>query len=367
MPPGKYKVQAELQGFSSVVVPEVELLVGQNATVPFVLKLASLSETVTITGESPLVDISSSQVAGNVDRRQMEELPLQGPQLDGAVEAGQGHHRQRRHQHAGRRRDDMFQLNLDGQQITQKIAGSGFGQPRFSREAIAEFQIITNMFDITQGRSAGIQVQAISKSGTNTNSGSFYGFFRDDKLNAADAVANKVLPYSNQQIGGTFGGPIVKDKLHYFASYEYEREPGTFFSSPSTLPGQTFTVPYKNGQKSFLARVDDQFSSQQPAVVSRIALGLEQPVRARRQRSSVERVGADQGGDEHSRQLVARRSGQQQGARDQRRLQQLRLDQCAAAVDGRVRRSTTFPDSRLARPTTSRSTRSRTTSRRATT
>ena len=198
--------------------------------------------------------------------------------------------------------DDMFQLNLDGQQITQKIAGSGFGQPRFSRESIAEFQIVTNMFDITQGRSAGIQVQAISKSGTNMNSGSFYGYFRDDKLNAPDPVAKKVLPYSNQQIGGTFGGPIVKDKLHYFASYEYEREPGTFFSSPSTLPGQTFTVPYKNGQKSFLARVDDQLSSDQPAVGSRIAVGLEQSVRPGRQRPSVERLRPDQGGDEHPRQ-----------------------------------------------------------------
>ena len=61
--------------------------------------------------------------------------------------------------------DDMFQLNLDGQQVTQKISG-GFGQPRFSRESIAEFQIVTNMFDITQGRSAGMQVQAISRSGT---------------------------------------------------------------------------------------------------------------------------------------------------------------------------------------------------------
>jgi len=117
------------------------------------------------------------------------------------------------------------------------------------------------MFDITQGRSAGIQVQAISKSGTNINSGSFYGFFRDDKLNAPDPVAKKVLPYSNQQLGGTFGGPIIKDKLHYFASYEYEREPATYFSSPSSLPGQSFTQQYQNGQKSFLARVDDQISN----------------------------------------------------------------------------------------------------------
>src|SRR5207237_819092 len=121
------------------------------------------------------------------DRRQMEALPLQGrnwmelSKLVKGVTAndvgnsiGTGN------------MDDLWQLNLDGQQITQKVAGSGFGQPRFSREAIAEFQIVTNMFDITQGRSAGIEIQAISKSGTNNLSGNVYGYFRDDSLNAPD-------------------------------------------------------------------------------------------------------------------------------------------------------------------------------------
>jgi hypothetical protein len=261
LPPGKYKLQAELTGFSTVIFPSVELLVGQNATVPFTMKLAQVNESVTVTGESPLVDTSSSQVAGNVDRRQMESMPLQGRNWMELSKLVKGITANDVTNTPGVGADDMFQLNLDGQQITQKIAGSGFGQPRFSRESIAEFQIITNMFDITQGRSAGIEVQAISKSGTNINAGSFYGFFRDDSLNAPDPVAKRVLPYANQQIGGSFGGPIIKDKLHYFASYEYEREPGTFFSSPSNLPGQTFTVPYKNGQKSFLGRVDDQLSS----------------------------------------------------------------------------------------------------------
>jgi hypothetical protein len=261
LPPGRYKLQAELAGFSSVVVASVELLVGQNATVPFVMKLASVTETLTVTGESPLVDTSSSQVAGNVDRRQMEELPLQGRNWMELSKLVKGITANDVTNTPGVSADDMFQLNLDGQQITQKIAGSGFGQPRFSRESIAEFQIVTNMFDITQGRSAGIEVQAITKSGTNLNSGSFYGYFRNDKLNSPDPVAKMVLPYSNQQIGGTFGGPIIKDKLHYFASYEYEREPGTVFSNPSTLPGQSFTIPYKNGQNSFLARVDDQMSA----------------------------------------------------------------------------------------------------------
>src|SRR5204862_2614313 len=173
-----------------------------------------------------LVDTSSSQVAGNVDRRQMEELPLQGRNWMELSKLVKGITANDVGNTPGVSRDDDCQLNLDGQQITQKVAGSGFGQPKFSREAIAEFQIVTNMFDITQGRSSGIQVQAITRSGANNMSGSFYGFFRSDKWNAKGPVANKVLPYENQQIGGSLGGPIVKDKVHYFASYEYEREPG---------------------------------------------------------------------------------------------------------------------------------------------
>jgi len=262
VPPGRYKIQAELQGFGTVMVPQVELLVGQNATVPFALKVASVSETVTVSAESPLVDTASSQVAGNVDRRQMEELPLQGRNWMELSKLVKGVTANDIGNSVGTgNMDDMWQLNLDGQQITQKVAGSGFGQPRFSREAIAEFQIVTNMFDITQGRSAGMEIQAISKSGTNMTSGSGYGFFRSDSFNAPDPVANKVLPYSNQQIGATLGGPIVKDKIHYFVSYEYEREPGTAFQTPSLLPSQSTSVPYQNGQKSFLARVDDQLTS----------------------------------------------------------------------------------------------------------
>ena len=262
VPPGNYTIQAELSGFATVVLRNVEILVGQHATVPLTMKLAQVSETLTVVGETPLVDTSSSQVAGNVDRRQMEQLPLQGRNWMELSKLVKGVTANDVGNSIGTgAMDDLWQLNLDGQQITQKVAGSGFGQPRFSRESIAEFQIVTNMFDITQGRSAGIEIQAISKSGTNLTSGSTYGYFRSDKFNSPDLVANKVLPYSNQQLGATLGGPIVKDKVHYFASYEYEREPGTLFSNPSLLPGESFTIPYKNGQKSFLARVDDQLNA----------------------------------------------------------------------------------------------------------
>jgi len=260
LPAGKYKVQAELAGFGTVMVPSVELLVGQNGAVPFTLRAAAVAETVTVTGEAPLVDLTSSQVAGNVDRRQMEELPLQGRNWMELSMMVKGITANNITNQPGVSNDDFFQLNLDGQQITQKLAGSGFGQPAFSRDAIAEFQIVTSQFDITQGRSAGIQVQAISKSGTNVNAGSFYGFFRDDTLNAADHVAHQVLPYSDRQIGGTLGGPITRDRIQYFVSYEDERQPGTIFSAPAGLSGQTFTFPTKTSQKSFLGRVDATMS-----------------------------------------------------------------------------------------------------------
>ena len=260
--PGTYKIQAELTGFASVVLPAVELLVGQNATIPFVLNVASLQETLTVTGETPLVDIRSTQVSGNLDRRQMEELPISGRNwmeltilvkgiTANAIEGNK----------PGVGNDNQFQVNLDGQQISQAVAGSSsFGQPGIGREAIAEYQVVTNLFDVTQGRSAGIQVQAISRSGTNSFDGSVYGYFRSDNFNAADHVAKKVLPYKNQQTGFSLGGPIVRDKTHYFVNWEYEDEPNTFFSTPVGYKA-TLALPVYRKQYRFLTRGDQQLGA----------------------------------------------------------------------------------------------------------
>jgi len=277
--PGTYRVVAELPGFANVEVPRVELLVGQNAAIPFSMGVAGLEESVTVTSEAPLIDISSNEVSGNVDRRQMEELPISGrnwielSMLVKGITANDTNNNR-----PGEGTDERFQLNLDGQQITQRVASSFFGQPKFSREAIAEFQIVTNLFDITQGRSSGIQVQAITRSGTNNFSGSLYGFFRDDKFNAADHVAEKVLPFQNQQIGGTFGGPIKKDKLLFFFSQEYEREPGTVFSQPAQLPGQAFTTETKQTNISTLGRVDAVLSDRDHLSVRGSYWEFESPV-----------------------------------------------------------------------------------------
>jgi hypothetical protein len=268
MAPGRYQIQAALSGFATSTV-QVELLVGQNATVNFAMKLATLSESITVSSEAPLVDTRSSQVAGNVDRRQMEALPIQGRnwmELSLMVKGVTGNDVSSQRV-GGVGSDSQFQMNLDGQQITEQVAGAGnFGQPGLSRDAIAEYQIITNMFDVTMGRSAGIQLQAVSKSGSNTLGGSVYGFFRDSKFNSPDFVAKRVLPYSNQQVGGTIGGPVVKDKLHYFVSVEREREPNTWSVRPP-LYTNTIAFPNKTTINNFLARGDYQVGSKDHLMV----------------------------------------------------------------------------------------------------
>ena len=258
--PGVYKLRIELSGFATTELTGIELLVGQSVTVPKVtMKVATLEETVTVTSQAPLIDVTRAQVAGNIDRRQMAELPLQGRNWQELALMVKGITSNNITNTPGVG-DDQYQLNLDGQQITQRVAGSGFGEPKLSREAIAEFQVQTNLYDISEGRSTGIQVQAISRSGTNQVHGSTYGYFRSDAFNTADPVKGTVLPYQDQQVGFTLGGPIVKDKIHYFASYEYERNPLTAVLTPTVLPDESWLLPSNTVQKNYLVKVDYQQS-----------------------------------------------------------------------------------------------------------
>jgi len=260
LPANVYAIKAELAGVGTAIVERVELLVGQNASTGFTLQLATVEETVNVTGQQPLIELRSAQVGGNVDRRQMEALPIVGRNWMGLglMVKGVTGNDTSGNTAGGVRRESQYQLNLDGQQIKQNFAGaSSFSQPVISREAIAEYQLVTNLFDVTMGRFSGLQVQAISRSGTNDLRGSAFGYFRDDSLNSADFVANRVLPYNNQQIGGSFGGPLIVNKLHFFTAYEYEREPTTTVVQP---PRYTSSMTVAGGTRShsMLARTDAQ-------------------------------------------------------------------------------------------------------------
>ena len=223
---GVYKITATLQGFNTVT-RSVEVLVGQTAVLNLQMTPAGVSESLTVTGQAPLIEVSTSSLGGNIDPRQVSELPSQGRNWMSLALLAPGNRTNDQGALPVQDRVDVreFQLNVDGMQVTSNL-GTG-NQARYSNDSIAEFQFISNRFDATQGRSTGVQVNAVTKSGTNTLSGSLVGNFRDSKFNAADHVLNRVVPYSNQQISGAVGGPIVQNKLHFFGNYEYEHQPMT--------------------------------------------------------------------------------------------------------------------------------------------
>ena len=261
---GAYAITVELQGFSTVTRTGVQLLVGQTAAVNVQLSPSTVQETVTVTAEAPLVNTQTSSLGGNIDPRQVEELPSNGRNWMSLALTAPGARTNALNavtplpdRNGGEARE--FQLNMDGQQVSADI-GTG-GQAKFSSDSIAEFQFISNRFDATLGRSTGVQVNAITKSGTNRLTGLFRSNFRSDKFNAENPVLGRVEPISNQQYSTAIGGPIIQDKLHYFGNFEYEREPRTsIFNSP--YPVFNVELTGEDNQKKGGVRLDYQLSGQ---------------------------------------------------------------------------------------------------------
>jgi carboxypeptidase family protein/TonB-dependent receptor-like protein len=260
---GTYRVIAELQGFSTLNRDGLEVLVGQTAVVNLQLAPSAVAETVTVTAETPLIQTTTSSLGGNVDPRQVQELPVNGRNwmalallAPGSRTSSTGAVTPLPDRNGGEARE--FQLNVDGQQVSADI-GTG-GQPKYSQDSIAEFQFVSNRFDATMGRSTGVQVNAITKSGGNQFAGLFRGNFRNSSLNAENPVLKQVVPIDNQQLSTTFGGPLVKNKLHFFGNYEYEREPRT---SIWNTPYTSFNVQLAgiNNQKKGGVRLDYQLST----------------------------------------------------------------------------------------------------------
>ena len=262
---GRYKMTMELPGFATVA-QEFEALVGQTLTINAQMKPSTVQESVTVTGEAPLIETTSSTLAGNIDPRQTKDLPVNGGNwLDLSLLApGNRSNGVDPNTPTARQRFD-FQLNIDGQQVTNN-GRAGAANPRVSQEAVGEFQFVASRWDASQGRSNGVLVNAVTKSGSNTSTGAFTASFRSDKFNAEDFVQKRVLPYKNRRFNGTYGGPLRKDRAHYFVYYERESEPSTItFNSPypSFNIDQTRDVLDWNGG----ARLDFQVGSQQHLMI----------------------------------------------------------------------------------------------------
>lgn len=258
-----YVLRLDAPGFAPAE-RTISLLVGQVMSVDVSLKLASANAVVSVEAAAVAIDTTGSSVAGDVSPAEVSKVPLNGRnylQLSTLVAGITSN--DVTNSPLGATDNGKLQINVDGQQVTQNSAGDTFGEPQYSQDAIDQFQIITNRFDATLGRSSRVQVNVQTKSGSNQFHGSLYGYFRNSFFNADDSVAHRLLPFSDQQFGGTFGGPIVKDKLFFFFAYEGERQPNTIFDVPTGFGGLSYTFNNELRTNSYLLHTDYQISGTQ--------------------------------------------------------------------------------------------------------
>jgi hypothetical protein len=218
---GSYQVKVELSGFATVLREGLSVGVGDSLVINFSLKLASLSETLTVVGKSPLVETRQSDLASKVEPRQIETLPLSGRnwlELVGLVPGARGNPGQIG---AGAAGGDASRYQMDGLSVTGQ--GTGGETQTYSHETIAQFQVVTNRADAEYGRVTGAVINAVSKSGTNQLRGSALYFVRNDRFDAANFFTGVVAPFDEKQSGFTVGGPIIKNRAHFFGAYEFQK------------------------------------------------------------------------------------------------------------------------------------------------
>lgn len=253
VPVGQYRLEAEMIGFKKFVREGITLSVNRNARVDVTFEIGEFSEESRVMGDVPLVDTYQVQIGGLVDSQRVNDLPLNGrnvydlvtilPGVSGTrlptVQDNDGNFLT---VNGSRTRHSTFML--DGGFNNELWRNSGNAAP--NPDAVQEFRLLTSNFNAEYGRSPGAVINVVTKSGTNQWHGSAFEFLRNDKLNARNFFRPTVEPLRQNQFGGTFGGPILRNKTFFFASYEGLRIRSTAFRNSGLMP----TVAERRGDFS---------------------------------------------------------------------------------------------------------------------
>lgn len=231
LPVGTYDVTAQIQGFATTIQKGIKLVVGQTINANFSLKLSSTAETMEISGETPLIETTESHVDTVVSPEQVENLPLNLRQFANLGVLAPGTLLKVNNDPTRPSNLAITTVGGSGRNYNTSIDGGdnnddtigGINQ-FFPLDAVAEFNFQTNLYKAEYGRANGGVLNVITKSGTNAFSGAAFGLFRSEALNGKtpreDQSGSDKAPYDRQQFGGSFGGPIVKDRAHFFAAIE---------------------------------------------------------------------------------------------------------------------------------------------------
>ena len=266
LPVGNYDLTAELSGFSKIENKGIVVNVGQTIDLNLTLKLAAVSETISVRAETPLIQTSSSSVGGVVDVSRLESLPLNGRQFANAALSipgvGLGFH-------SDPTKSTQYSPQIgggNGRNVNYQIDGGDNNDDTvggllqlFPLEAIQEFNFVTQRYKAEYGRSNGGVMNIVTKSGTNDFHGSWFTSMRNTDMNSKtfSEKLNNVPKgeYERYQYGGSFGGPIIQNKAHFFAAYERTQQDTT--QSVNTLglyPGLDGVFPTPMRENLFTAK-----------------------------------------------------------------------------------------------------------------
>jgi hypothetical protein len=256
LPPGEYRIQVEKMGFRTIVKPDVTLHVQDTIELNFEMALGSASETVTVEGGAPLINTESAAVSTVVDRRFVENMPLNGRSFQSLILLTPGTVTASPQRTSG---SNFGELSVNGQRTESNYytvdgvsAMSGIGtvptsagtsgslpaytalgttQALVSVDALQEFRVESSTYSAEFGRNPGAQVSMVTRSGTNDWHGTAFDYLRNDVLDANDWFSNSAglskSPERQNDFGGTLGGPLSipglyngKDRTFFFFSYE---------------------------------------------------------------------------------------------------------------------------------------------------
>ena len=250
LPPGAYEISAELPGFASVTQTNIPVSLGGTADIPVQMKVSTQQETITVTAEAPVVDASSTEVATNYGREWVENAPVRRFTFFDLINAAPGvspsTSTSSRSQSFGSATNENMYL-LDGTDFTAPSTGAAWPWP--NTDAIEEVQVLSLGAPADYGNLAGAVFNVVTRQGSNQFKGDANVYFMNDSLTGRNTTDDQDggLPYNRDQFLDTtwqLGGPILKDKLWFFGSYQYQKDsdsqPGTDPNFPALSTGKRY-------------------------------------------------------------------------------------------------------------------------------
>lgn len=246
LPVGHYKLTVGARGFQEYVQEGISLDVNETANVPVRLVVGTETERVQVMADAQLIQTTNSSLGLAVVQRELEDLPLDGrnfsqlgllqpgvvPLTAGLKEAG-GSLRDGQAYSVNGQRPESNNFMIDGANNVNSVDAGFVLKPPI--DAISEFRILTHNANAEFGQNTGSTTNIVTRSGTNSFHGAAWEFLRNDAMDASDFSTHSVQPLKQNQFGGTFGGPIVKDRSFFFAYYEgFRNRQGE--TVPATVP-----------------------------------------------------------------------------------------------------------------------------------